>query len=93
MRLDRACAEHCDGVSRNQIQRANRDGAISVDDRVRPDSYTLCRGQRGAVSLAALAPRGTPSSPRGQALDVPVVVVDVEISVLHKPAGRRDHPD
>lgn len=94
-RLDRLCAARHPRLSRNQIQILNRDGAIEVDGRVRPDSYTVTDGERVAIRPSSVeSTRWDPDAeplPQAQ-IRVPVVFVDEYVVVVNKPAGLVVHP-
>ena len=89
MRLDRVCASRLNTLSRNQIQSLNRDGAITVDGRRRPDSYTVCEGE---VVKVVLPEEKSEELPRGEDIPLSVVFEDDHIVVVNKPAGLVVHP-
>ena len=51
-RLDRFCTASVPGLSRTQVQALNAAGGVHVDERVRPDSYTLSAGELVAIDPA-----------------------------------------
>ena len=93
-RLDRLCAARHAVLSRNQIQRLNRQGAITIDGKVRPDSYLLRAGERVDIRLSAATLRewDPDESPAPERIPVAVVYQDDHIVVVNKAAGMVVHP-
>ena len=90
-RLDRFLASRLEGVSRTRVQTLNAAGAVRVDGRARPDSYTLSPGESVEVDTAALQP-AAPLVPVAQSIPVPIIFEDDAIIVVDKPAGMVVHP-
>jgi 23S rRNA pseudouridine1911/1915/1917 synthase len=88
MRVDRAVTLHLDGVSRALLQKAIRDGQLTVNglpvkpsDRLRPGDKVVLR----------LTPR-EPLQILAQALPLEILHEDAHIIVVNKPAGMVVHP-
>jgi 23S rRNA pseudouridine1911/1915/1917 synthase len=94
LRLDRFCTAKCESLSRNRIQALNRDGGITVDGRVRPDSYALREGEHVEIRVlvGGQAGPGEFEKPAGQDIPLSVAHEDDEIVLLNKPAGLVVHP-
>jgi 23S rRNA pseudouridine1911/1915/1917 synthase len=89
MRLDVFLAAACPDLSRSRVRAdLEKDGAVLVDDRVRPASFRLKEGQRVAFTSAAREPL----SAEPQAIDLTVVYEDEHIIVINKPVGLVVHP-
>jgi 23S rRNA pseudouridine1911/1915/1917 synthase len=93
-RLDRLCAARHPGLSRNQIQKLNRGGGVTVDGKIRPDSYLVQAGERIDIrpSEAELEGWDPDAVPVPEDIDVTVVYEDDHIVVVNKPAGMVVHP-
>jgi 23S rRNA pseudouridine1911/1915/1917 synthase len=93
-RLDRLCADRHPALSRNQIQNLNDKGGITVDGRVRPDSYAVGAGEHVEVRPSVAASDGWEPDRRPEPEDIPVKVVfeDDDIVVVNKQAGLVVHP-
>jgi 23S rRNA pseudouridine1911/1915/1917 synthase len=91
-RLDRFLAATLNGFSRTQVQALNASGAVLVDGRVRPDSFTLSTGETIEVEVSAAAIPASERVPVAQDIDVPVVYEDDTLVVVNKPAGMVVHP-
>jgi len=92
-RLDRFCAAHAPGLSRNQVQILNEKGGVTVDGQRRPDSHAVSAGEVVEIRPELLAPPGFEEG-RPVPEDIPVAVVyeDDHIVVVNKPAGMVVHP-
>jgi len=88
-RLDRVCAARLNTLSRNQIQSLNREGAITIGGRRRPDSYAVREGERVEIVLPE---KNGGEIPRGEDIPLPVVFEDDYVIVVNKPAGLVVHP-
>ncbi|MFQ5510381.1 MAG: RluA family pseudouridine synthase [Candidatus Krumholzibacteriia bacterium] len=88
-RLDVFCAANIPLLSRSQVQRINREGAIEVDGVRRPGHYLLKTGETVRVTVA-VRPQADPPKPQ----DIPLRVVweDDDILVVNKDAGLVVHP-
>jgi len=93
-RLDRLCAAKHPSLSRNQIQKLNEHGGITVDGTVRPDSYAVSDGERVDIRVSAVDREGwdPDTRPVGEDIPVPVAYQDDDIVVVNKPAGLVVHP-
>ncbi|HET6462507.1 MAG TPA: RluA family pseudouridine synthase, partial [Candidatus Krumholzibacteria bacterium] len=91
-RLDRFLAATLDGFSRTQVQGLNASGAVLVNGRVRPDSFSLSVGETIEVEVSASTTPATDRAPVPQNIDVPVVYEDDALVVVNKPAGMVVHP-
>ncbi len=91
-RLDRFCTASVPGLSRTQVQALNAAGGVHVDERVRPDSYTLSPGELVAIDPALLPKARTASAPAPQSLPVSVMYEDEAIVVVNKAPGVVVHP-
>lgn len=85
-RLDRALAARFPQLSRAQLQRLIRSGAITVNDAVVRPAYRLASGDRIAVTFPE-APTVHPES-----LPLDIVYEDEYLLVVNKPAGMVVHP-
>lgn len=85
-RLDRALAARFPQLSRAQLQRLIRSGAITVNDAVVRPAYRLTPGDRITVTF--------PEEPtvRPESLPLDVVYEDEYLLVVNKPAGMVVHP-
>lgn len=85
-RLDRALAARFPQLSRAQLQRLIRSGAITVNDAVVRPAYRLASGDRIAVTF--------PEEPtvRPESLPLDIVYEDEYLLVVNKPAGMVVHP-
>ncbi len=93
LRLDRICAGRSGDLSRNQIQRLNEAGGVSVDGRVRPDSYLVRAGEVVELDRDRLVPPGLEDgTPEPEDIPISVVYEDSDIAVVNKPAGMVVHP-
>lgn len=89
VRLDVFCASKYGSVSRNQIQKINRDGCIEVNGVVRPHHYAL----RGGDRVKIMRPQETQTvSPVAQDIPLRVVYEDEDLLVINKHAGIVVHP-
>ena len=88
-RLDVFCAARIPLLSRNQIQKLNRDGAIEVNGRQRPGHYLLKDGDNVRVAVPVIGPV---DPPKPQDLPIRVVWEDEDIMVINKDAGMVVHP-
>lgn len=87
-RVDRFLADRLPDLSRSQIQRLIRSGAVTVNDApVRP-AYRLAPGDQIFVELPAEL---TPSI-RPEAIPLDIVYEDDSLLVVNKPAGMVVHP-
>lgn len=85
-RIDRVLAARFPDLSRAQIQRLIRSGAITVNDRVVRPSYCLSLGDRIAVTLPEEA------SIRPERIPLDIIYEDEHLLVVNKPAGMVVHP-
>jgi 23S rRNA pseudouridine1911/1915/1917 synthase len=94
MRLDRLCAARHPNLSRNQIQVLNENGGVTVDGRVRPDSYQVRAGENVEMRAAELHSRGwdPETVPVPEAIPIVIVHEDDDVVVVNKPAGMVVHP-
>jgi len=85
-RLDRALAARFPHLSRAQLQRLIRSGAITVNDAVVRPAYRLTPGDRITVTF--------PEEPtvRPESLPLDIVYEDEYLLVVNKPAGMVVHP-
>jgi len=85
-RLDRALAARFPQLSRAQLQRLIRSGAITVNDAVVRPAYRLTPGDRITVTF--------PEEPtvRPESLPLDIVYEDEYLLVVNKPAGMVVHP-
>lgn len=90
-RLDRFLAAALDGFSRTQVQALNAAGSITVDGRVRADSFSLSEGETIEVEMMERATDAA-RAPVPQSIAVPVVYEDESLVVVDKPAGMVVHP-
>jgi 23S rRNA pseudouridine1911/1915/1917 synthase len=91
-RLDRFLAARLHSLSRTQAQTLNAAGGVQVDQRVRPDSYSLSAGETVAIDLSLLPRRSVDLAPAPQSLPVTVVFEDESIVVVNKAPGVVVHP-
>jgi len=94
-RLDRLCAARHPQMSRNQIQIFNKNGAVLVDGRTRPDSYAMSVGENVSINPSTVEKTDWDPEARPAAepdIVVPVVYRDEHIIVVNKPAGLVVHP-
>ena len=88
VRLDAWLAGALDEVSRAEIQRWIKEGAVLVDGiRVRPG----IKPDRGAL-VRVVRPPASPSPLRPEAIPLKVVYEDADLIVIDKPAGLTVHP-
>lgn len=85
-RLDRVLAARFSQLSRAQLQRLIRSGAVTVNDAVVRPAYRLTPGDRVAVTF--------PEEPtvRPEPLPLDIVYEDEHLLVVNKPAGMVVHP-
>ncbi|MCX7854989.1 MAG: RluA family pseudouridine synthase [Anaerolineae bacterium] len=85
-RLDRALAARFPQLSRAQLQRLIRSGAITVNETVVRPAYRLTPGDRITVTF--------PEEPtvRPESLPLDIVYEDEHLLVVNKPAGMVVHP-
>lgn len=85
-RLDRALAARFPQLSRAQLQRLIRSGAITVNNTVVRPAYRLTPGDRITVTF--------PDEPtvRPESLPLDIVYEDEDLLVVNKPAGMVVHP-
>ncbi len=88
-RLDRFVALALPRLSRSEVQRLVRIGAVTVDDAPAKPSHHLRSGARIAV---AQPPHVPPPTLHPQALPLDIVFSDEHIVVVDKPAGMVVHP-
>jgi len=87
-RLDRFLANRLPDLSRTQVQRLIRSGAVTVNDTpVRP-AYRLAPGDQVFVEL----PTELPPSIRPEAIPLDIVYEDDYLLAVNKPAGMVVHP-
>jgi 23S rRNA pseudouridine1911/1915/1917 synthase len=93
-RLDRLCAARHPNLSRNQIQILNEHGGVTVDGRVRPDSYLLRAGERVDIRPSEVEREGwdPDAVPAPEDIHITVVYEDDDIVVVNKPPGMVVHP-
>jgi 23S rRNA pseudouridine1911/1915/1917 synthase len=93
-RLDRLCAARHPDLSRNQLQILNARGAVTVDGRIRPDSYSVSAGERVEIRASAVEIEGWDPDVIPGPEDIPVAVVfeDDHLVVVNKQAGLVVHP-
>jgi 23S rRNA pseudouridine1911/1915/1917 synthase len=89
LRLDVFCAARIDSLSRNQIQKLNKAGGITVDGVKRPDHHALASGETVRVTMPE--PQ-VASAPTPQDIPLSVVYEDDDILVVNKQAGIVVHP-
>lgn len=87
-RLDRFVAERYPEFSRSYIQRAIKDGHITVNGRPAKDSLKLKQGDR----VLAIIPSSRSSSPSPEDIPLNIVYEDGDLMVIDKPAGMTVHP-
>ena len=88
-RLDAFLARHLPRLSRSQIQRLIRDGAVRVEGAKKPKpSLVVWDGLEAAVSVAAPAPLDL----QPEALPLSILHDDASVVVIDKPAGMVVHP-
>jgi 23S rRNA pseudouridine1911/1915/1917 synthase len=89
IRLDRFCATRIPSLSRNQVQKLNESGRITVDGRNRSDHYALSSGEAVVVILPEIREDELPV-----AQDIPITIVyeDEHIVVINKTADFVVHP-
>jgi 23S rRNA pseudouridine1911/1915/1917 synthase len=87
-RLDRVLADELGELSRSQVQRLLKEGAITIDGALAKASQRLAGGEQVAVTIPAAEP--TDLVPGDIALDVRYE--DDDIVVVNKPAGMVVHP-
>lgn len=79
-----------EALSRNQVQKLNREGHVRVDGTRRPHHYNVRGGETVVVSLPA-APALT-GQPAGEDIPLNIVFEDNDIVVVNKEAGMVVHP-
>ncbi len=91
-RLDRFCSARFPEFSRTQVQALNAAGGVRVDERARPDSYTLSAGETVTIDPSLLPRPRAESAPAPQSLPVSVVFEDAAIVVVNTAPGVVVHP-
>ncbi len=89
-RLDSYLASKIEALSRNRIQKLNKDGFIKVDGFSRPDHHSLKAGER--VELTIPADETAEQQPRPQDIPLKIAYEDEDIVVVNKDAGIVVHP-
>ncbi len=90
MRLDAYLASKIEDLSRNRIQKLNKEGFIKVDGASRPDHYCLKPGEN--VELAILPDEESGFELVPQDIPIKIVYEDDDIAVVNKDAGLVVHP-
>jgi 23S rRNA pseudouridine1911/1915/1917 synthase len=88
MRLDVFLASELAGHSRSQIQRLIKDGAVHVTEKPAKANQPVKGGQIVRIALPELVE----STPKPEALELPIVYQDEDLLVIDKPAGMVVHP-
>lgn len=89
-RLDVFCATYIESLSRNQIQKTNEVGGITVDGARRPHHYLLHVGER--VRVLPPEPIDPAELPGPERIPLGVTFEDEHIIVINKPADLVVHP-
>jgi 23S rRNA pseudouridine1911/1915/1917 synthase len=87
-RLDRVVAARVPDLSRSQVQRLIKDGAVTVNGRPSKPSYRVEVGDEIAVEIPAELPERV--KPENIPLDI--IYEDAALLVVNKPAGMVVHP-
>ncbi len=90
VRLDVFCASRIKSLSRNQIQKINKSGAIRVDGASRPDHYALSPGE--TVEIVLPAPTEPDRAPVPQDIGLRIAYEDDHLLIINKEAGMVVHP-
>lgn len=88
-RLDRFLANRLGAMSRSRLKALIESGAVTCDGNAITTPSTTVRP--GAVYELTLPP-AAPATPKGQAIDFPILFEDDDLIVLDKPAGLVVHP-
>ncbi len=87
-RIDRFLALVVPNLSRSQLQRLIRKGAVRVAGAAVKPNHVIRSGEEIAVQI----PEPTEPAPRPEALPLPIVYQDEDVVVIDKPAGMVVHP-
>jgi len=87
-RLDRVVAAHMPDVSRAQVQRLIKSGAVTVNGRPSKPAYRVERGDRVRVTL----PEEPEEAVHPEHIPLKVVYEDEHLLAVDKPAGMVVHP-
>jgi len=87
-RLDRFLAAHLEGLSRVQVQRLIKSGAVTVDGRPSKPAYRVELGDRVEVVL----PEETEPTVRPEPIPLDILYEDEHLLAVNKPAGMVVHP-
>ena len=87
-RLDRVLAEHLPDVSRAQVQRLVKSGAVTVNGSLSKPSYRVEPGDR----LSALLPEEVEEPLQAEQIPLQIVYEDEHLLAVDKPAGMVVHP-
>jgi len=90
IRLDRFLTDHVPDLSRAQLQKLIRDGAVTVNGSTAPAKIRVNQGDRIAVQLPEPDPGST--GPQPQALPLRVLWEDEHLLVIDKEEGACVHP-
>ena len=89
MRLDRFLAERMPGMSRSRLSALIREGAILVNDRIRPNRAIRSRlGDRIEIRV----PEARPAEAQPQEIALGLLYEDDDLAVLDKASGMVVHP-
>ncbi|MCC6905522.1 MAG: RluA family pseudouridine synthase [Anaerolineae bacterium] len=88
LRLDQFLTDSLPGVSRSQVQKLIREGAVQINGLTLKASYRLEPGDRIAVAL----PDEAPVEVLAETIPLDVIYEDGDLAVINKPAGMVVHP-
>ena len=87
-RVDRVIAALVPNLSRSQVQRLIKEGAVTIGGAAVKPNHTVRAGEKIALTL----PEPSPAAPDAEALPLPILYEDADIVVVDKPAGMVVHP-
>ncbi len=87
-RLDQVVTAHLPDLSRSQVQRLIRDGAITIGGRAAKTGAIVTPG----MTIAIVLPEPAPGTPEPEALPLRILYDDADLVVVDKPSGMVVHP-
>ncbi len=87
-RLDTFLTAHVENATRSKVQKAIRDGAVTVDGSTVRPSHPVAPGEHIRVTL----PKSPPQEAVAEEIPLDIVYEDDDLLVVNKPAGMVTHP-
>ena len=89
-RLDIFCVNRLPRLSRATLQKAVKNGEITVNKKQVKPGYTL--RENDTVAIALKKESETPETPASEKISIPTIYEDKDVVVINKPAGLVVHP-